>query len=508
MAFIKPSITSNQSSSSKRTTLGLFIGATEAEGETIIGQGLKEYYEDYLHIDDAFLSGKFIISGRKGVGKSAYVKHLLLNSSIENGLLCSVIKYNTKTLEKIIQEIPNDISNKFCVVYEWIILSEMVKLLLKNTNAAFSDGYDAIRKFATKNSGVMDITKWMTVSESNSKALEVSFYELVKYFPAKFGMHVDRSSCRAPFYKYIPALRDIVTKMLAYDVNKDVNYVVIFDDLDIGFSLNEDTHKAELMDLIRTARDYNTCYFPNQNSRVLLMLRDDIARQLDGIASDTNKIFSSYEYKLNWYDSDKNLSDEKSLLRSFINRRISIGLDKLGIKYDASDAWSSLVENDASDYYPRRTAFKFILDCTFYRPRDLVALFKDIGRCNYTIPISPDNIKKLVKKYAIWNASEIKDELSNIFNSTKERDRVFELLRQIAESKDALSYYDIVSLIQRLQLREDTFEILLDYNLIVPMDNQDRQYYSYREKNRLDDEKNYKYNLPKALYIYFKPHSL
>ena len=500
-------ITSKKNSGSRNTTRGLYLGTTEAEGEINPGQGLKEYYEDYLEIDEEFSAGKFIITGRKGVGKSAYVKHLCDNSSLDNGLLCSLVKYNTKTLEKIIQGIPDEISDKYCVLHEWIILSEMVKLLLKNTNASSSKGYDAIRKFSEKNSGILDITKWMTVSREYSTSFEVSFYDLFKWMPGKFGKSLKTSQMRAPFYCLIPSLRNVVSEMLSYEVCKDIKFVVIFDDLDIGFNLNNDQHKTELMDLIRLARDYNTRYFPNLNSRVLLMLRDDIAMYLDGIASDKNKIFSSYEYNLNWYDSDKDLSEEQSHLRAFINRRISIGFEKLGLEYNHSDAWSSLVDEGYSGVYSSKSAFKYVIDCTFYRPRDLVALFKDIGKCNYTIPIDPDNMKTLISKYAHWNAMEIKDELSNLF-SRNDIESIFGLLRRISDSREGFSYDEIIAEIGRLHLREDAFAILLDYCLIVPMDKQEYFYYSYREKIRLEHEQDYRYKLSKALYIHFKPQTL
>lgn len=502
MAFI----TSKKSISHENTTRGLYLGKPEAEGENNPGQGLKEYYNDYLGINEAFLQGKFIITGRKGVGKSAYVKYLYDNSSLEKQLLCSVVKYNTKTLERIIQAIPDDISDKYCVLHEWIILSEMVKLLLKNTHAIYTDEYKAIKAFAEKNSGIMDITKWMTVSAMQTESLNVNTNDLFHCLPVTYGKQSSKTQARAPFYSLIPSLRVIVSKMLGYDVCKDINFCVIFDDLDIGLDLNNDQHRLELMDLIRIARDYNTQHFPKPESRVLLMLRDDIALRLDGIAPDKNKIFSSYEFNLNWYDSDKGLSEKESHIRAFINRRIGIGFEKQGIEYSRSDAWNTLVDENFPEAYDQKTAFKFILDCTFYRPRDLVALFKDIGRCNYSLPISPVNIKTLINKYAHWNAVEIKDELSNLF-SRNDIEYIFRLLKSIADSKKGLSYDEVIAEIERLHLREDTFEILLDYCLIVPQDQRDHHYYSYREKKRVEHVKDYQYRLAKALYIHFKPFS-
>lgn len=53
------------------TTNGLYLGTPEAEGEIWAGLGLPEFFEDYMHILGELLTEKFIITGRKGAGKSA-----------------------------------------------------------------------------------------------------------------------------------------------------------------------------------------------------------------------------------------------------------------------------------------------------------------------------------------------------------------------------------------------------------------------------------------------------
>lgn len=57
-------------------------------------------------------------------------------------------------------------------------------------------------------------------------------------------------------------------------------------------------------------------------------------------------------------------------------------------------------------------------------------------------------------------------------------------------------------------MSEKDFDLLVDYNLLVPRDDWKRQYYSYRESVRIEDPENYTYMLPKSLYLYFKPHTV
>lgn len=445
MAFIK----STSLYKSGKSTKGLYLGKTEAEGENNPGQGLKEYYEDFLDIDSAVVDGRFLLIGRKGVGKSAYVKHLSDNSSLENDILCSVVRSDGVKLQQVLQAIPEEVENKASLIYEWIILTEMVKLLLANTNIRYSEGYDALQKFETRNSGVVNVDKWMSVSENETRDVSVNCYDLVKVFPVLFGKHIDRSTHKAPFYRIIPSLRNVVIKMLGYDANKGINFIIVFDDLDINFDLKDEKHKKELMDLIRVSRDYNETYFPNRDIRILLMLRDDIAMQLDGVASDSNKIISSYKYRLQWYDSVKEAADENSKLRKFINKRIEIGFDKLGIKYDRQDPWRSLVDETTIGEYDGKSAFKFVLDCTFYRPRDLVALFEHIGEYNLKLPLSPTDIKKLIKEYVIWNAREVKDELSNRY-TTEQISNLFSIFKDVSNVKNGYDYAKLINNLTQL----------------------------------------------------------
>lgn len=498
-----PFIKSNYERFNGKTTSGLYLGKPEAEGEVDPKFGLSEYYEDFLEIDAAVSKGKFLIVGRKGVGKSAYVKHLHDNSSIDNEILCSVVTSNSSFLQRVIQTIPKEVSNKACLIYEWIILTEMVKLLLANTNLRYSDGYDALNLFMTKNSGIVDVDKWMTTSKTESMNLEVNFYDLMKRFPVIFGKSVNSSHTKAPFYQIIPSLKDVVIKMLGYDANKEMNYIVMFDDLDIHFDLRSEEHKVELMELIRLARDYNTKLFPSQFIRILLFLRDDIAMYLDGVAPDKNKIFSSYDYKLQWYNSLKDAADEDSKLRKFINKRISIGYKENNVKFNQEDPWTSLVDDAPQKEYGWKTAFKYILDCTLYRPRDLVAFFNDINSCNYKIPLGPSDIRKLLKQYVNWNAKEVRDELSNYYKATA-IDSIFFVFWSIAQRNTDTRYESIIELLRKKGLAEEDFSILVNYNYLIPRDDSDRQYYSYREQVRIQNPESYSYVLPKCLYLYFR----
>ena len=111
------------------TTKGVYLGTPEAEGEIREGHGLLEFFEDYMHVIEDIATEKFIITGRKGSGKSAVVRYLRENSSEENELYSATVRPSDIVLERAIHII--DEAGQYSQLYEWIILTKFVKMLLE-----------------------------------------------------------------------------------------------------------------------------------------------------------------------------------------------------------------------------------------------------------------------------------------------------------------------------------------------------------------------------------------
>ena len=55
------------------TSKGLYLGKTDSESEN---RDLLDFFHDYAGVFDDINNGRFIITGRKGAGKSAYAVYL------------------------------------------------------------------------------------------------------------------------------------------------------------------------------------------------------------------------------------------------------------------------------------------------------------------------------------------------------------------------------------------------------------------------------------------------
>lgn len=480
------------------TTKGLYIGKPEAEGETTLsGLNLLDFFEDYTHIEENIQRGYFIVSGRKGSGKSAYAMWLHEKTKQNEELYTSIIRKNEFDIEAIIQAIPEK-DLKFEALFEWLILVRLVKMILETGQGKYLRQIKSLQDFYSKNSGYINIDKYVITEIVANK--EVNFSPLKRDFgiiSKVFG----NKSIKAPFYQMIEPLRQIITEVLRMDIFKDIQFYVMFDDLDVKFKLSNSQDQMQLMDLIRISRRYTTEYLNGLNAKVIIFIRDDIAERLDGVDCDKNKIFESYDYRINWYEHAMAKGNERQLmLRRFINRRLSKGFASLNIPYNTEDPWLSFVDESNND---KTTQFKYILDYTFYLPRDLMLIFKNIGNKDLRIPLSHEDINQLLKEYSKRKIGEIRDELLAVYEN-KSINLIFDTLRDINNGWD-VEYNEVLDILRKYNLPTHTFITLIDYSLLVPVEKETGYlYFNYREKELDGEWEQYTFRTPKVLSKYFQ----
>lgn len=494
-----------------RSTRGFYFGATEAEGENIEGQSLTDYFEDYLDILSELKNGRFIFVGRKGVGKSAIAKFIKDTSEITDASYAKLIRVNDFDLEKNIQIDLAEDTNKEKLIFEWLILVNIVKLIVSHKCGQYTIEYDKLQKFLDINAGVVNIDRYEVVESTKNKGGEVSFGNLLHVFGGVFKNYFDVKTNKAEFYKLIPPLRDIVKIMLDYPVNKDLEFWILFDDLDINFNVKSEKDNFKLMELIRISKFYNNEVFKNNKARILIFLRDDIRDKLAPKYEDSAKIFNTYQIPLYWYDHRLYSGNSEDLipLKKLANRRIELNFKKHEIPF-GSDPWQTLFadENYNGTDYPKKTSFKYILDFTFYRPRDLITFLNTMTSESCEFPLDKKAVKSLLQKYIEVNINEIKSELKLFFNDDESRKIFNELFPKIITSANCKSE-NVLNFLDSLGLSIDSqsaFDILTNYSLIIFMDISGSLYFNYRDDISTGNvnKSDLFVTLPKCVYHFYK----
>lgn len=480
----------------RKSTIGFSLGYPEAEKES------GNLFEDYFDLMSKIGSGTFIILGRKGVGKSAYVKEIeRLTDNGDTGF-CKVMKPANIDIEMLVQKV-NDENVTSDVLFRWIILIEIVRLILKQHENTYSKTYLALDKFMNKNRDSIGINDFYISSQDLKKGLGISINILKPLLLASGNKELNLRLERAPFYQVIPQVEEIVKMALHEETLKELDFIIMFDDLDTKYRTANIEDRYALMSLIRVAKELNNSVFNGTNAKVLVFMRDDVSRKLDGISADKTKIFGSYSYKIKWYIHESDPMRDKGVnLREFINKRIADNFERKGIEYDNEDPWSTLVDNDSYDY-GKKTAFEYVLDNTFYRPRDFINVFLTLGDHDYQYPLNKNAVDDLLREYRPQLVQELKDELSDEL-SRDDVEKVFVFLQKVvAENTPPVSYDVLIAAMENEGLKPEVFSIMVEHDLIVPKDKKGHQYYSYREDDIKRQYKDFQYSLPKVLYQYF-----
>jgi hypothetical protein len=491
------------------TTINFFIGTPEAEGELTLNSKMKlgEIFGDYLKVFPELQTEKFIITGRKGAGKSAIAEYIHFTAGNEANVFCDFIKTRDLDSQKIVQiGKENGLIIEEKLLFEWLILTKLIKLIVTDQSLQSTKEVKDLRQFLEKNSGLIDIKNYEISEIVKSKELNVNIEYFKRAFTTLFKRGINIKEHKAPFYKILPHLNEVVIKLLRDNIKNDNEYFLIFDDLDIGFKENNFHTIETITNLLRVAKDYNIDYFGKSglSAKVIILLRDDIKRIIVKHNADTAKLFSSYEIPLIWYEQEKFRDDENSLgLKQLINKRIEINFKREKMVYSETDPWATLIKTDIQY---NGSSFKYVIDHTFFRPRDLILFFKTLPQHAFKIPLKYFDIQKLLNSYVEEQMLELRNELSSVF-TPNDITNIFVALKNL-KRKQPLEMNDFIEEFIEVGVEYDPMLTLLhlfNYSLVGNFDG-NKVHFKHREKREEPSKINFDINFiyHKSLEIYLK----
>ena len=189
--------------------------------------------------------------------------------------------------------------------------------------------------------------------------------------------------------------------------------------------------------MLRVAKTINNDFFAknNINAKAVILLRDDVEKYISDKYPDTAKMMASYAANINWYQDDFQRGDNENDLniKKFIDLRIKYAFKKSDLPCSHVNPWNSLVNVD--DGYNQKSSFKYILDHTLFRPRDLLLLFLPLENGEIPVPLNKWDVNTLIGKYSSQLVKEFRSELSS-FYSNDEVTQIFKVLGKIHDDID------------------------------------------------------------------------
>lgn len=366
----------------------------------------------------SLISGErsFVIS-RKGTGKSALAKHLLLDEGHQR--YASKLSLDDFPYEEFRRDMDNpeqQPSQRFDVGWQYVIYCEIAFLMMRNPSLRWSTR-DRIRQvFEEKTLGaISNIRRWTSPD---------FWMDLVEA-----GLKIDLLKGRVPT---IRQKRDAVRELVLRNLD-DSLYMALFDGLDAGYAkLPPDRHTeyvhilSSLFSAIRAIRTELNSQRERRKVRLVVFLRDDIYDRI----SDANR------EKLR--DDALSLKWDEPRLKRLLAFRIAVAAGK---KSDAQfqEVWSELCGQ--LEFTPKQKKwdkFDFISSYTFRRPRDYIyylsrccakALERAEGK-NHPLVIGGDVLQQSAADFSRHLRREIEDEIGGEFSDISKVLDVFEKMEK------------------------------------------------------------------------------
>jgi hypothetical protein len=384
------------------------FGSVDADSDEYLLQSFEDH-EAYVSVMNR---QKFLVTGRKGAGKTAIYKKIITTKASDIFTFGHTFSdYPWHFHEKQARVGVPDF-DKYTHSWKYLILLTAAKIVLnQDQSLPFDDeSFDYMSKiegFIVDSYGTRDPDVTQIFSPSKMLKLRPSFN--VDFGALKAGLSPDS----VPISE-LPVIVAEVNRNLAhhilYTLNPDHHYYICFDQLDLGFDPNSPKYYERLIGLILAARDLNL--LAREMGRkffVTIFLRDDIYEQLH--FEDKNKITENFYNLIEW-DTPRT----KHTLKSLMEKRFKVTVGEA----EQDISWADLFDESA-EMPGHQTKYKFITDRTFLRPRDIIKFANSVlssfrnrinaGSSDYVNLFINEDLHDAREDYGRYFQREIDDEI-------------------------------------------------------------------------------------------------
>lgn len=393
--------------------IGKADGLTEAKRKdftNLFYNGNNAYTQ--LVEDDA----KFMISGRKGTGKTILAKYY--EQEVKNdGGITRFVNGNDVLLSHI-KEIGNDDleDKKVASFIKYTVLYEISVLIIENKIDILksADLWNIVKYIKT-------LSKLQKIVNNRRKNGNFSISDFSKEYESNIMSTISKGGFvfgsndkvgkkenykKNSYYALIDNLEEMVL-LLA----KKKQIALIFDDIDeyIEKAYDNDVFYLFLNKFVEIVHEVNEdfCLKTKKKSKVILLMRSDIIDQMQTKSSNINKIVTDSQILLNWIRYIKNEAPEENMLMDLILTKIKNSNTNLKEKTN---------HEIYSMFFPEKVGntkfISYIFNESHGRPRDIINLLNIIRKSNpKETKFTEEMFIKAEKEYSRCFKDEVKNEM-------------------------------------------------------------------------------------------------
>lgn len=339
------------------------FGGIDADGDALLRACFADH-ECYVSARDM---QKFLVLGRKGSGKTAIYKKLILTKHADVfsfGYSFDDYPWHHHDLQAEVG-VPEE--RRYIHSWKYLILMGLSKILLN---------YDQSQPWSDEAWNSVGALENFVVDSYGSRDPDYSqLFSPEKELRLKGGLNLKVAQIQAERVAiedlpvHIQAVNRAVQEHVMEALNPDIQYYICFDQLDLGFSTVDDKYGQRLTGLLIAARDlFVAAKEAGKQFNPVIFLRDDIYQDLQ--FEDKNKITENYSTRLHWEVEDPGLT-----LKQLMERRFS---EVLG-EGAGTVVWEHVFDESPESRMPgRQSKYQHICDRTLLRPRDMIKFCNEV----------------------------------------------------------------------------------------------------------------------------------
>lgn len=410
------------------------FGYADATKELMIEPEIFEqaFYDPHGILSKLIDSWKYMLIGRKGVGKSAFSAKIQFMATHEEKYHAYPIQLNDfeyTTFSKASSDADLVGTKKYLDAWNFIIILNVYKIL--HNTLSITEVEELNKTIALLDKLGFPITDTFKASVTNVSRLKLG--ATIGVFDAEYENEFGHKPI-----SFSDRVGGLVEKMqeTLNSVFLSKKLLILIDGVDDILRIKKNQLDI-LSSLIRSVDMINQNFFEKKiNIKLLLFIREDIINQITD--PDLNKIKRDGAIRLSWVDNTDDL-------KQIVELRFKLS------ESQGSDRWYNIFPNELQG----KTSWEALLEHTLYKPRDVLQF---LSTCQESYPnnevLSYSEMKNAIKIYSRdYFLEEMKNELSgyiddvlintlpSVFQKLGNKSFVFEKFVQVIGSQSVNKEY-------------------------------------------------------------------
>lgn len=404
----------------------LYLGKIDAKNELLTNTDSekKRFVDNFLlppNINlDKFTSGDtYFITGLKGIGKTALLRYISIITEKNENTYNSFVLFKSQFTEDdrkdfskagrttLVNENTDDFEGSdYENVWSWFLHRHIVETIETNNLYLFECDHNWEKYKSCVLAPNVGSDKWgfkNLFPKLRKGSVEISS-------SPKLGIEfdwVDDNKTRVKFSSIVKQAENLFLKM--YNGNDILN--IYIDELEINLG-NQKKYKRDILlirDLIIAIERLNSiCKVKKFNIRTLASIRSEVLTSVSSLGKEINKIISDFGTHINW-SIKLDDQDDHPLVEIIIKKIVTSERNhNIESESDSKIIWDKYFQKSIH----KQSSKKYILDQTWYRPRDIVRL---LNIANDQFPnrdqFSQHVFDTIKKQYSTDSWTEITEEL-------------------------------------------------------------------------------------------------